>query len=50
VVNKGHPNNLTAFCPANSKKISDTQFEWTATNFAPEKDIEVVIFSGQNEQ
>jgi hypothetical protein len=50
VVDKGHPNNLAAFCPANSKKISDTRFEWTATNFVPEKDIEVVIFSGQGEQ
>lgn len=45
VVDKGKANGLVAFCPANSKKISDTQFEWTATNFVPQKDIDVVIFS-----
>ena len=50
VVDKGKPNNLTAFCPANSKKISDTQFEWTATNFVPSKDIDVVIFSASSEE
>ncbi len=50
VVDKGRPNHLAAFCPANAKKISDTQFEWTATNFVPSKDIDVVIFSAQPEQ
>ena len=48
VVDKGKPNNFVAFCPANSKKISDTRFEWTATNFVPERDIDVVFFSVAN--
>jgi hypothetical protein len=50
VVDKGKPNNLVAFCPDNSKKISDTRFEWTASNFVPSKDIDVVIFWAQSEQ
>jgi hypothetical protein len=50
VVDKGRRNNLVAFCPANSKKISDTQFEWTATNFVPQKDLDVVIFSVVSEE
>jgi len=50
VVDKGKPNGLVAFCPANSKKISDTQFEWTATNFVPQKDLDVVIFSAVSEE
>ena len=49
VVDKGSPKNLVAFCPVNSKKISDTQFEWTATNFVPARDIDVVIFAGQTD-
>ena len=36
-----------AFCPASAKKISDTQFEWTTTNFTPERDIEVVFFTAR---
>jgi Domain of unknown function (DUF4424) len=47
VVDKGRPENLVAFCPASAKKISDTQFEWTATNFTPERDIEVVFFTAR---
>jgi hypothetical protein len=44
VVDKGKPENLVAFCPLTARKISDTQFEWTATNFTPERDINVVFF------
>ena len=47
VVDKGKAENMVAFCPASAKKISDTQFEWTATNFAPERDIEVVFFTAR---
>ena len=47
VVDKGNSENLVAFCPASAKKISDTQFEWTATNFTPERDIEVVLFTAR---
>jgi hypothetical protein len=50
VVDKGKPSSLVAFCPANAKKISDTQFEWTATNFVPTKDIDVVIFTAVSEE
>jgi hypothetical protein len=46
VVDKEKAANLVAFCPLNSKRISDTAFEWTATNFLPERDIEVVFFAG----
>jgi hypothetical protein len=47
VVDKGRPENLVAFCPADARKISDTQFEWTTTNFTPERDIEVVFFTAR---
>jgi hypothetical protein len=47
VVDKGRPEDLVAFCPASAKKISDTQFEWTTTNFTPERDIEVVFFTAR---
>lgn len=50
VVDKGEPGSLVAFCPVNSKKISDTQFEWTATNFVPDRDIEVAFFSAQENE
>ncbi len=49
VVDKGKPTNLVAFCPADSRKISNTQFEWTATNFSPDRDMAVVFFVA-NEQ
>lgn len=49
VVDKERPGNLVAFCPLNSRKISETQFEWTATNFAPDRDLRVVFFyTGDN--
>ena len=44
VVDKGQANNIVAFCPLAAKKISETRFEWTATNFVPERDIDVVVF------
>jgi hypothetical protein len=44
VVDKGKPANLVAFCPADSRKISETQFEWTATQFTPKRDLEAVFF------
>jgi len=47
VVDKEKATNLVAFCPLNAKRISETAFEWTATNFLPERDIEVVFFAGQ---
>jgi hypothetical protein len=48
VVDKEKPSNLVAFCPLNSRKISDTRFEWTATNFVPDRDLAVVLFDASN--
>ena len=39
-----NPNSIVAFCPANAKKISDTEFEWNAKDFYPDKDIRVLFF------
>jgi hypothetical protein len=50
VVDKGKPSSLVAFCPPNARKISDTQFEWTATNFVPTRDIDVVIFTAVSQE
>ncbi len=36
---------LVAFCPLEAKKISDTQFRWSTTNYEPERDISVVYYS-----
>lgn len=36
---------LVAFCPLEAKKISDTQFRWSATNYEPARDIGVVYYS-----
>lgn len=44
VVDKEKPENLVAFCPASARKISPTQFEWSAGNFVPDRDLDVVIF------
>ncbi len=49
VVDKARPNDLVAFCPANSNKIAPTQFEWKAANFLPDRDLQVVFFV-KNEQ
>jgi hypothetical protein len=47
VVDKGKPANLVAFCPADRRKISETQFEWTVTKFTPQRDLDVVFFVEQ---
>ena len=44
VVDKGKPSNLVAFCPADSRKITETRFEWSATKFAPKQDLDAVFF------
>lgn len=36
---------LVAFCPLEAKKINDTQFKWSTTNYEPERDISVVYYS-----
>lgn len=40
----GGPLTFVAFCPADSKKISDTQFQWTAKDYTP-TDVNVVFYS-----
>ncbi len=34
-----------AFCPLDSRKVSDTAFEWTAGDFTPSRDIDVVYYA-----
>lgn len=43
VVDKGEPDALVSFCGIGVRKISPTQFEMTATDFMPEKELEVLI-------
>ncbi len=43
VVDKGDPGGLVSFCADGVRKISDTQFEWTATDFSPERELEVLF-------
>lgn len=43
VVDKGDPKNLISFCGDDVKKIGPTTFEMVATDFYPEKEIEILI-------
>ena len=43
VVDKGEPEALVSFCGTGVRKISPTQFEMTATDFMPEKELEILI-------
>jgi hypothetical protein len=43
VVDKGSPNNLVSFCGNKVKKISPTQFEVRASDYWPERNLEVLI-------
>lgn len=36
---------LVAFCPLEAKKVSDTQFRWSTTNYEPTRDISVVYYN-----
>lgn len=36
---------FVAFCPAEARKISDTQFRWSAENFTPSRDIDVAFYA-----
>jgi hypothetical protein len=42
-IDKGDPGNLVSFCGTGVKKIAPTQFQMSATDFYPEKDIHVLI-------
>ncbi|MFH0341638.1 MAG: DUF4424 family protein [Chromatiales bacterium] len=35
---------LVAFCPARAKRTSATQFTWTAKDFTPERDLNVMFY------
>lgn len=43
VVDKGMPEALVSFCGTGLKKISPTQFEMTATDFTPERELEILL-------
>lgn len=47
VVDKGSEDNLVSFCGEGVKKIGPTTFEMVATDFWPEKDINVLILERQ---
>jgi len=44
VVDKQHPTDMVAFCPPDARKISPTQFEWTATNYTAGDRTGVLFF------
>lgn len=44
-VDKGDPKNLVSFCGRNVKKIGPTTFEMTATEFDPDRDLDILILS-----
>jgi hypothetical protein len=43
VVDKGSPEALVSFCGTGVRKIGPTQFEMRATNFVPDKELEILI-------
>jgi hypothetical protein len=48
-VDKGDPEALVSFCGENVKKISPTRFEMTATDYMPEKELEILIAAPHRE-
>ncbi|HWK64372.1 MAG TPA: DUF4424 domain-containing protein [Rhizobiaceae bacterium] len=42
-VDKGDPRNLVSFCGKNVVKTGPTTFEMTATDFSPERDLDILI-------
>jgi hypothetical protein len=47
VVDKGAPANIVSFCGDGVRKISPTEFEVRHTNFAPKRDVSIVILKPQ---
>lgn len=43
VIDKGAPENLVSFCGEDVKKIGPTTFEMVATDFYPEREIDILI-------
>lgn len=50
VVDKGDEANLVSFCGDNIKKIGPTTFEMVATDFYPEKEIDILILDHHDEE
>lgn len=50
VVDKGDPANLVSFCGDGVKKIGPTTFEMRATDFSPDKEIEILILNRNEAQ
>lgn len=48
-VDKGDPRNLVSFCGTGVRKTGPTTFELTATDYFPEKDIEILILKPWDE-
>jgi hypothetical protein len=44
-VDKGAPENLISFCGSGVRKVGPTTFEMTATDFIPERDIDILILN-----
>lgn len=49
VVDKGSPDALVSFCGSGVKKISPTEFEMRATDFSPERELEILIAAPTDE-
>lgn len=43
VVDKGGPDALVSFCGTGVRKISPTEFEVTATDFVPDRDLDILV-------
>jgi hypothetical protein len=43
IVDKGEPDNYVSFCGTGVKKTGPTTFEMTATDFSPEKDLDILL-------
>ena len=43
IVDKGQPDNFVSFCGTGVKKTGPTTFEMTATDFLPERDLDILL-------
>ncbi len=49
VVDKGEPAALVSFCGKNVRRISATQFELIATDFVPDRELDVLVLKSRRE-
>lgn len=42
-IDKGAPENLVSFCGTGVRKVGPTTFEMTASDFSPERDVEILL-------